>query len=66
MRKKWVCCSIRNLKQAFSQKTWLKSYSKINTELRKKTKQKMIWKKTFLINNSNFGKTIENVRKSKL
>ena len=45
----------------FNKKAWLKSYTDINAELRKKCK-KWFWKKNFkLVNNAVLEKTMENV-----
>ena len=47
----------------FNQNAWLKSYIVMNTDLRKK--QKMILKKIFLVDETVFGNTMENVGKRK-
>ena len=76
-KKNYVVC-IRALKQAlkhglrlkkvheaiaFYQKAWLKEYIKMNTEFRKKGKNDFDKDFFKLINNSVFGKTLQNVRK---
>ena len=63
-KKKYVA-HINTLKQVikFNQEAWLKPYIDMNTELRKEAKndfEKDLFK---LMNNSVFGKTMENIRK---
>ena len=75
--KKEYVLHIRNLNQALNhrlvlkkvhrviqlnQKSWIKLYIDVNTELRKKAKNNLEKYFLKLLNNTNFGKTVKNVR----
>ena len=75
--KKEYVLHIRNLNQALNhrlvlkkvhrvihlnQKAWIKLYIDVNTELRKKAKNDLEKYFLKLLNNTNFGKTVKNVR----
>ena len=75
--KKEYALHIRNLNQALNhrlvlkkvhrviqlnKKAWIKLYIHVNTELRKKAKNDLEKYFLKLLNNTNFGKTVKNVR----
>ena len=75
--KKEYVLHIRNLNQALNhrsvlkkvyrviqlnKKAWIKLYTDVNTELRKKAKNDLEKYFLKLLNNTNFGKTVKNVR----